>query len=108
MRGLWRRTTPDELRHGDAGLGDGARPRQAVGGRRRPTGSGTAPTVRRRPTALPGRLSDGGEDADTIREFDLQTKSFVAGGFVLPRSKQNVDWLDDDTLIVAATGVRAR
>jgi prolyl oligopeptidase len=46
-------------------------------------------------------LSDGGEDADTLREFDLTTKSFVDGGFVLPRSKQSVDWLDDDTLIVA-------
>ncbi len=46
-------------------------------------------------------LSDGGEDAVTMREFDLSTKSFVPGGFNLPRSKQNVDWLDDDTLIVA-------
>ena len=46
-------------------------------------------------------LSDGGEDADTQREFDLTTKSFVDGGFNLPRSKQNVNWLDDDTLIVA-------
>jgi len=46
-------------------------------------------------------LSDGGEDADTVREFDLATKSFVDGGFSLPRSKQTVDWLDDDTLIVA-------
>jgi prolyl oligopeptidase len=46
-------------------------------------------------------LSDGGEDADTLREFDLRTRSFVDGGFVLPRSKQNVDWLDADTLLVA-------
>jgi len=46
-------------------------------------------------------LSDGGEDADTQREFDLTTKSFVDGGFNLPRSKQTADWLDDDTLIVA-------
>ncbi len=46
-------------------------------------------------------LSDGGEDADTQREFDLTTKSFVDGGFNLPRSKQNTDWLDDDTLILS-------
>ena len=46
-------------------------------------------------------LSDGGEDADTLREFDLKTGSFVDGGFVLPRSKQSVDWLDADTLILA-------
>jgi prolyl oligopeptidase len=29
-------------------------------------------------------LSDGGEDAVTVREFDLPSKSFVKGGFVLP------------------------
>ncbi len=46
-------------------------------------------------------LSDGGEDADTLREFDPKTRSFVDGGFVLPRSKQGADWLDADTLIVA-------
>jgi prolyl oligopeptidase len=46
-------------------------------------------------------LSDGGEDATTEREFDLTTGSFVPGGFVLPHSKQTVDWLDDDTLIVS-------
>ena len=46
-------------------------------------------------------LSDGGEDAITVREFDLQTRAFVAGGFALPRGKQTADWLDGDTLIVA-------
>jgi prolyl oligopeptidase len=46
-------------------------------------------------------LSDGGEDAKTIREFDLGAKSFVAGGFSLPKSKQNVDWLTDDELILS-------
>ena len=46
-------------------------------------------------------LSNGGEDARTVREFDLTTKSFVDGGFVLPTSKQTADWLDDDTLIVS-------
>ena len=46
-------------------------------------------------------LSDGGEDAVTVREFDLKTKSFVKGGFVLPKGKQRVDWLDENTLLVA-------
>src|SRR5579871_2772942 len=46
-------------------------------------------------------LSDGGEDASTDREFDLASGQFVPGGFDLPHSKQNVDWLDDDTLLVA-------
>jgi prolyl oligopeptidase len=46
-------------------------------------------------------LSAGGEDATTMREFDLKTGKFVAGGFVLPKSKQGVDWIDKDTLLVA-------
>ena len=46
-------------------------------------------------------LSDGGEDAVTIREFDLQTKSFVKGGFVLPKGKQRVDWENENTILVS-------
>ncbi len=46
-------------------------------------------------------LSAGGEDADTQREFDLKSGKFVPSGFTLPHSKQEVSWLDKDTLIVA-------
>jgi prolyl oligopeptidase len=46
-------------------------------------------------------LSDGGEDAVTLREFDLSTSRFVDGGFNLSRSKQQADWIDSGTLIVA-------
>jgi prolyl oligopeptidase len=46
-------------------------------------------------------LSAGGEDADTQREFNIKTGEFVSGGFTLPRSKQNDDWIDKDTLLVA-------
>jgi prolyl oligopeptidase len=46
-------------------------------------------------------LSNGGKDANVVREFDLKTRSFVAGGFDLPEGKQDVDWLDSDTIIVA-------
>lgn len=50
------------------------------------------------------QLSDGGTDADTVREFDLTSGRFVApaaGGFVIPASKNNFTWLDADTLLVA-------
>lgn len=47
------------------------------------------------------QLSDGGEDAVTLREFDLTTKAFVPGGFNIPRSKLAADWLDADTLVLA-------
>jgi prolyl oligopeptidase len=46
-------------------------------------------------------LSEGGEDAVTYREFDLEAGAFVAGGFVLPTSKQGADWIDADTLLVS-------
>ncbi len=46
-------------------------------------------------------LSDGGEDADTVREFDLTQKQFPSGGFVLPRGKQDVTWENADTLLAA-------
>jgi prolyl oligopeptidase len=46
-------------------------------------------------------LSDGGEDAATLREFDLAAGRFVKNGFILPRGKQDAAWLDADTLIAA-------
>jgi prolyl oligopeptidase len=46
-------------------------------------------------------LSNGGKDANVVREFDLKTKSFVEGGFNLPEGKQSVSWLDKDTVIVS-------
>jgi prolyl oligopeptidase len=46
-------------------------------------------------------LSAGGEDANTMREFDLQTAKFVENGFILSRSKQNVAWVDKDTLLIS-------
>ena len=46
-------------------------------------------------------LSDGGEDAVTVREFDVTTKSFVTGGFMLPKGKQRVGWEDENTLLMS-------
>ena len=46
-------------------------------------------------------LSDGGEDAVTVREFDLRAGKFVAGGFSLPSGKQSLAWQDPDTLLVS-------
>ena len=46
-------------------------------------------------------LSDGGEDAVTVREFDLRKGRFVSGGFVLPKSKQSSAWESPDMLVVA-------
>ena len=46
-------------------------------------------------------LSNGGKDANVVREFDLRSKRFVDGGFSLPEGKQWVSWLDSDTIVVA-------
>src|SRR5271170_3640534 len=46
-------------------------------------------------------LSAGGEDAATLREMDLKTGQFVQDGFVLPRGKQSVAWVDKDTLLIS-------
>ena len=45
------------------------------------------------------RLSNGGSDAVEIREFDTATRKFVDGGFHFTDGKQNVSWIDHDTLI---------
>ncbi|HPF23509.1 MAG TPA: prolyl oligopeptidase family serine peptidase [Hyphomonas sp.] len=46
-------------------------------------------------------LSDGGKDAVIQREFDLQTKTFVEGGFVTPEAKQGIAWAGTDTILIA-------
>jgi len=46
-------------------------------------------------------LSDGGEDANTVREFDLASRAFVKGGFSIPKGKQRVAWTSQDTILVA-------
>ena len=46
------------------------------------------------------RLSDGGKDAVVLREFDLDDKNFVEGGFTVAEAKTNVDWLNADTLLI--------
>jgi len=46
-------------------------------------------------------LSRGGADADVVREFDLERKAFVDGGFALPEAKSRFGWRNRDSLFVA-------
>ncbi|HQR21791.1 MAG TPA: prolyl oligopeptidase family serine peptidase [Burkholderiaceae bacterium] len=47
-------------------------------------------------------LSRGGADATVVREFDLETRRFVADGFNLPsEAKQDAAWKDIDAIWVA-------
>jgi prolyl oligopeptidase len=47
------------------------------------------------------KLSPGGGDAATVREFSLKTKTFVEGGFRLPEAKLTATYLDADHVLVA-------
>ncbi|PHM53914.1 oligopeptidase B [Xenorhabdus sp. KK7.4] len=47
------------------------------------------------------KLSPDGGDAVEIREFDLETKRFVEGGFNVPVAKSRVSWIDKDTVFIA-------
>ncbi|MGY3341709.1 prolyl oligopeptidase family serine peptidase [Bradyrhizobium sp. USDA 4470] len=47
-------------------------------------------------------LSRGGSDAVTLREFDTETKNFVADGFFLPEAKGSAEWVDADTLLLSS------
>jgi prolyl oligopeptidase len=46
-------------------------------------------------------LSNGGEDADEAREFDLETGAFLETGFMIPRGKQRIAWEDEDNLLIS-------
>ncbi len=46
-------------------------------------------------------LSEGGKDAEVIREWDSVKREFVANGFILPEAKSSVTWYDENTLLVA-------
>ncbi len=46
-------------------------------------------------------LSIGGKDESVYREFSLSKRAFVETGFFVPEAKSYVDWLDEDTLLVA-------
>jgi prolyl oligopeptidase len=46
------------------------------------------------------RLSIGGADAAVRREFDMETRSFVEDGFVLPESKSYISWRDRDSVFL--------
>jgi prolyl oligopeptidase len=101
-RGLWRRTTLDSYRT-DAPeweiLLDVDALALAEGADWVFQGSATLPPLHDRAIL---RLSPGGSDAAVLREFDIPSRSFVSGGFVLPETKGGIDWLDRDTLLLSS------
>ncbi|HEY3234518.1 MAG TPA: prolyl oligopeptidase family serine peptidase [Polyangiaceae bacterium] len=45
-------------------------------------------------------LSRGGADATVVREYDIEARRFVDGGFTLDESKNHIRWVDLDTVFV--------
>ncbi|MDO5049258.1 MAG: prolyl oligopeptidase family serine peptidase [Actinomycetaceae bacterium] len=45
-------------------------------------------------------LSDGGSDADVVREFDIATRTFIEDGFQLPESKGFCQWISEDEVLI--------
>ncbi len=47
-------------------------------------------------------LSKGGGDAVIIKEFDVNSKSFVENGFFVPEAKGSASWIDENTIMVSS------
>ncbi len=99
-RGLWRRTTLDEYRKAQPAW-DTLLDLDALG---RDEGEnwvwGGAACLGPDYTRCLLQLSRGGADATVLREFDLDKRCFVEGGFTLSEAKTDVEWLDADTIYV--------
>jgi prolyl oligopeptidase len=100
VRGLWRRTTLAEYRKAEPGwqtvldldaLGAAEKEHWVFHG---------AQFLRPGHRRCLMSLSRGGSDAVVVREFDVEAKAFVQGGFALPEAKTEVAWIDQDTLYV--------
>ena len=101
-KGLWRRTTLEDYR-GDSpkweSLLDVDLLAQTEGEDWVWRGCTTLPPEHRHGLV---QLSRGGADAAVTREFDLNEKRFVDGGFYLPEAKGGASWLNIDTLLVSS------
>jgi prolyl oligopeptidase len=102
VRGLWRRTTLDSFRT-DQPVWEKLLDMDALAEAEAEDwvfqGAGLLPGTHDRAML---RLSRGGGDAVVLREFDMETKAFVADGFVLPEAKGEVAWLDRNTLLLCS------
>lgn len=99
-RGLWRRTTLDEYRKAEPkwetvldvdALGAAEKVGWVFHG---------ATFLKPEHRLCLVHLSRGGSDAEVVREFDVEAKAFVEGGFALPEAKSQVSWIDKDTVFV--------
>ena len=100
-RGLWRRTTLDEYRKTDPKW-DVVLDLDAAGKAETENWVWEGAQVLRQGGYRRALvfLSRGGADAVVVREFDLEARAFVKGGFELPESKTEISWIDENHVYV--------
>ncbi len=98
-RGIWRRTTLDEFRKPDPNWETLLDVDKLAAGENEDWIFSWVEMLHGRAMLS---LSRGGSDAVTLREFDVDAKSFVRDGFVLPEAKGSANWLDADTLLLSS------
>ena len=102
VRGIWRKTSLDELSQRHAQVDHRARSRRARQGRESELGLSWLHMPAARREALPRSPSPMAvKTRAPIREFDLASRSFVKNGFYLPKGKQRVAWTSQDTILVS-------
>lgn len=101
VRGLWRRTRPEEYAKPDPSW-ENILDLDALAKSENENwvwrGARPLPPACDRWLVL---FSRGGKDANVVREFDMPSRSFVKDGFSLPEAKSKVAWTDANTLFVS-------
>jgi prolyl oligopeptidase len=100
-RGLWRRTTLADYLTGNPKWETVLDIDALVKEEKVPWAFGGADCLEPEARRCLINLSRGGSDAAEIREFDLTTKQWVAGGFTIPEAKTGTAWIDENTVLVA-------
>lgn len=99
-RGLWRRTTLDEYRKASPAW-ETVIDFDALGKAENVNWVFKGASCPRPYNRCLVNLSRGGADAVEVREFDLNTKQFIADGFRLPEAKGSMSYIDADTAFVS-------
>jgi len=99
-RGVWRRTTLEEYRRAEPAWETIIDLDQLAGSEKENWVWKGADILRPTHDRVLIFLSRGGADAAVMREFDLDKKEFVTGGFKLPEAKSRVSWRDRDAIYV--------
>ena len=101
VRGIWRRTTLDQFRQPEPAWETVIDLDQLARDEKENWVWAGASCLKPQGARCLVSLSRGGSDAKVVREFDVSSRAFVAGGFTLPEAKGSASWIDADTVFVA-------